>query len=106
MAQVTAESTRDDVQVVVLRLSRVHLVDATAAKALAELIEGLEQRGRTVLVKGVQDRHRNVLTTVGALAKLRHENHLFNTLDGAIEHARSHVRRAARGTDVPQLRRR
>lgn len=106
MAQVTAESTRDDVQVVVLRLSRVHLVDATAAKALAELIEGLEQRGRTVLVKGVQDRHRGVLTTVGALAELRHENHLFDTLDDAVEHARSHVRRAARGTDVPQLRRR
>lgn len=106
MAQVTAESTRDDVQVVVLRLSRVHLVDATAAKALAELIEGLEQRGRTVLVKGIQDRHRNVLTTVGALAELRHENHLFNTLDDAVEHARSHVRRAAHGTDVPQLRRR
>lgn len=106
MAQVTAESTRDDVQVVVLRLSRVHLVDATAAKALAELIEGLEQRGRTVLVKGIQDRHRNVLTTVGALAELRHENHLFNTLDDAVEHARSHVRRAAHGTDLPQLRRR
>ena len=94
-AQVTAESAENGVQVVILRLSRVQLVDATAAKALADLIETLERRGITVLVKGVQARHRSVLTTVGTLAVLRHENHLFDTLDHAVAHARSHVRRSA-----------
>lgn len=104
LTEVTDASTHDDVAVVVLRLSQLRMVDATGAKALGELVEGLEARGVTVLVKGVQERHRSLLTNVGALAELRHENHLFDTLDDAIEHARSHVRRALRGTDVPQVR--
>lgn len=104
LTEVTDASSRDDVAVVVLRLSQLRMVDATGARALGELVEGLEARGVTVLVKGVQERHRSLLTNVGALAELRHENHLFDTLDDAIEHARSHVRRAARGTDVPQVR--
>lgn len=104
LTEVTDASTDDDVAVVILRLSQLRMVDATGAKALGELVEGLEARGVTVLVKGVQERHRSLLTNVGALAELRHENHLFDTLDDAIEHARSHVRRAARGTDVPQVR--
>ncbi|WP_426308926.1 SulP family inorganic anion transporter [Cellulosimicrobium sp. E-16] len=104
LTEVTDASSHDDVAVVVLRLSQLRMVDATGARALGELVEGLEARGVTVLVKGVQERHRSLLTNVGALAELRHENHLFDTLDDAIEHARSHVRRAARGTDVPQVR--
>ncbi|WP_144722539.1 SulP family inorganic anion transporter [Cellulosimicrobium sp. TH-20] len=104
LAEVTDASAHEDVAVVVLRLSQLRMVDATGAKALGGLIEGLEARGVTVLVKGVQDRHRALLTNVGALAELRHENHLFDTLDDAVEHARSHVRRAATGTDVPQVR--
>ncbi len=104
LAEVTDASAHEDVAVVVLRLSQLRMVDATGAKALGGLIEGLEARGVTVLVKGVQDRHRALLTNVGALAELRHENHLFDTLDAAVEHARSHVRRAATGTDVPQVR--
>ncbi|MBM7820352.1 SulP family sulfate permease [Cellulosimicrobium cellulans] len=104
LTEVTDASAHDDVAVVVLRLSQLRMVDATGARALGDLVEGLEARGVTVLVKGVQERHRSLLTNVGALAELRHENHLFDTLDDAIEHARSHVRRAARGTDVPQVR--
>ncbi len=104
LTEVTDTSVRDDVAVVVLRLSQLRMVDATGAKALGDLVEGLERRGVTVLVKGVQERHRALLTNVGALAELRHENHLFDTLDDAIEHARSHVRRAQQGTDVPQAR--
>lgn len=95
MAQVTAESASNGVQVVILRLSQVQLVDATAARALTELIDTLERRGITVLVKGVQSRHRSVLTTVGTLRVLRHENHQFDDLPAAAEHARSHLRRAA-----------
>ncbi|RPF22227.1 SulP family inorganic anion transporter [Myceligenerans xiligouense] len=93
LAEVTQGSRRDGVSVVILRLSQVRLVDATGANALAELITELEQRGVTVLVKGVQDRHRRLLVNVGALNRLRHENHLFTTLDAAVAHARSHVAR-------------
>lgn len=93
LAEVTHASRRDDVRVVILRLSQIGLVDATGANALAELITELEQRGVTVLVKGVQDRHRRLLVNVGALKRLRHEDHLFTALDAAIVHARSHVER-------------
>ena len=101
--EVTDTSVRADVAVVVLRLSQVGMVDATGARALAELVGALEGRGITVLVKGVQDRHLRLLTTVGVLDRLRHERHLFDSLDDAVAHARSHVRRAAEGRDVPQL---
>ncbi len=103
LTEVTDTSVRADVAVVVLRLSQVGMVDATGARALAELVGALEGRGITVLVKGVQDRHLRLLTTVGVLDRLRHERHLFDSLDDAVAHARSHVRRAAEGRDVPQL---
>ncbi|WP_410626963.1 SulP family inorganic anion transporter [Amycolatopsis sp. cmx-8-4] len=86
--------TTDDVDVVVLRLSGLHTLDATGAKALGETIEELEGRGVTVLVKGVRQHHRHLLTATGALGKLSHGNHLFTTLDEAVTHARSHVRHA------------
>ncbi|HWV79070.1 MAG TPA: SulP family inorganic anion transporter [Isoptericola sp.] len=103
LTEVTEASVRDDVVVVVLRLSQLRMVDATGARALADLVTELERRGITVLVKGVQDRHRRLMTTVGVLDELRHAHHLFDTLDDAVAHARSHVRRHAEGTDVPQL---
>ena len=86
-----------DSSVVVLRLSHVQLVDATGAHALAELVADLELAGVTVLMKGVQPEHLQLLTTVGVLDELRHENHLFDELAPAIAHARSHVQRNARG---------
>ncbi|AEE46765.1 SulP family inorganic anion transporter [Cellulomonas fimi] len=82
-----------DAYVVVLRLSHLRLVDATGAHALGELVADLERSGVTVLVKGVQDRHRQLLTRVGVLDELRHESHLFDDLDRALAHARSHVGR-------------
>lgn len=103
LTEVTDTSVRENVLVVILRLSQLGMVDATGARALAELVTALEQRGITVLVKGVQPRHRKLMTTVGVLDELRHESHLFLTLDDAVAHARSHAQRADEGTDVPQL---
>ncbi|GHH78038.1 SulP family inorganic anion transporter [Promicromonospora soli] len=102
LTEVTDASVREDVLVVILRLSQLGMVDATGARALAELVTSLEQRGITVLVKGVQPRHRKLMTTVGVLDELRHESHLFTALDDAVAHARSHTQRAEEGTDVPQ----
>lgn len=84
-----------DVKVVILRLSQLRYLDATGAQALVEVIRELERRGITVLVKGVQDEHLTLLTRVGVIAELRHHKHLFDSLDDAVAHARSHVERAA-----------
>jgi SulP family sulfate permease len=59
------------------------------------MIHGLERRNITVLIKGIQSRHMRLLTRVGVITSLRHQKHLFDDLDAAVEHARSHVERAA-----------
>jgi len=83
-----------DVEVVILRLSGIRVLDATGANALAEMVRELEHRGITVLIKGVRPEDRPLLESFGVLAALRHENHLFTSLDDAIAHARSHVERS------------
>jgi len=84
----------NNVTVVILRLSQLQVLDATGAQVITELVRSLERRGITVLVKGVQERHLRVATRVGVISSLRHQNHLFLELPAAVEHARSHVRRA------------
>jgi SulP family sulfate permease len=81
------------ISVVILRMSRLELVDATGARVLTDIVQVLERRGVTVLIKGVQPGHEELFRTVGVLASLRHQNHLFIDLPAALDHARSHVRR-------------
>lgn len=83
------------VTVVIIRLSQLQLLDATGARVITEMVTTLERRGITVLIKGIQPRHLALATRVGVVASLRHRNHLFDDLDQAVEHARSHVRRVA-----------
>ncbi|MEQ0558001.1 SulP family inorganic anion transporter [Amycolatopsis sp. NEAU-NG30] len=87
----------DDVQVVILRFSRLHLLDATGAKALGETIEELQARGILVLLKGIQDHHQHLLTTTGAL---RTGDRLFTSLDDAVACARAHVHRTVAQVQV------
>ena len=82
-----------DVRVVVLRLSRVSVLDTSGAHALAQIVTDLQHRGIVVLLKGMRPEHRRVAESIGVLAALQHEHHLFDDLDTALEHARSHVRR-------------
>ncbi|MFI2365404.1 SulP family inorganic anion transporter [Promicromonospora sp. NPDC019610] len=82
---------REPVDVVILWLSHLQLVDATGARALADLVLELEQRDVTVLVKGIQPQHRKLLEAVGLNRMLAHESHLFTDLPAAVEHARAHV---------------
>ncbi|MFD2792371.1 SulP family inorganic anion transporter [Promicromonospora vindobonensis] len=89
-----ADGLHEPVEVVILRLSHVQLVDATGARALADLVLELERRDVTVLVKGIQPQHRKLLRAVGLHRVLRHESHLFTDLPEAVEHARSHVLQA------------
>ncbi|WP_243399010.1 SulP family inorganic anion transporter [Cryobacterium zongtaii] len=83
------------ITVVIIRMSQLQILDATGARVITEMIQALERRGITVLVKGIQPRHLKLVTRVGVITSLRHRNHLFIDLDAAIEHARSHVTRAA-----------
>jgi SulP family sulfate permease len=98
LTELTAVS---DAHVVILRLPEVQVLDATGAQALGEIVAELEHRGITVLLKGPRPEHLRVLAATGALAHLAHQNHLFERLDDAIEHARSHVRRRAAGGRHP-----
>jgi len=82
-----------NVRVVILRLADLQALDASAAHALGEIVEDLEHRGITVLLKGIRPEHRRILTIVGALDRLAHENHVFDDLDQAVAHARLHVGR-------------
>ncbi len=77
--------------VVVIRMSQLGMLDATGAHTLAQICAELEARGITVIIKGVRDEHMELLANVGVFETLRHENHLLDSLDDAISHARTHV---------------
>jgi len=85
-----------DVWVVVLRLPDLQVLDATGAHALGEIVAELEARHITVLLKGPRPEHLRTLEAVGVLDQLAHENHVFNDLETALEHARIHAHRALR----------
>ena len=77
--------------VVIIRMSQLGMLDATGAHTLAEIASELESRGITVIIKGVRPEHAELLANVGVFESLRHENHLLDSLDDAIAHARTHV---------------
>ncbi|AKS31281.1 SulP family inorganic anion transporter [Mycolicibacterium goodii] len=81
------------VSVVVIRMSQLGMLDATGAHTLAEITTELESRGITVIIKGVRSEHMDLLANVGVFESLRHENHLLDSLDDAVAHARTHVAR-------------
>jgi len=82
-----------DARVAILRLPDLHVLDATGAQALGEIVAELESRHITVLLKGARPAHLRTLRAVGALDRLAHENHIFDDLDTAITHARAHTSR-------------
>jgi sulfate permease, SulP family len=82
-----------DVKAVVLRMRRVPVIDATGASALESMVDRLSHRGVLVLLSGLQEQPRSVLERSGILDKIsRSRDHLFETSEEAIEHARLHVR--------------
>lgn len=87
----TELATIASVRVVVLRLSHLHMLDATGAQALGNISSELESRGITVLLGEVRPHHARLLSAVGTLRKLSNESHIFPTLDQALAHARVHA---------------
>lgn len=91
ISQEIADKEHPHTSVVIIRMSQLGMLDATGAHTLAEIAEELESRGITVIIKGVRPEHAELLANVGVFDSLRHENHLIDSLDAAIEHARTHV---------------
>lgn len=91
------DASHAEAKVVIIRLSQLGMLDATGAHTLGCIAEELESRGITVIIKGVQPEHLSLLANVGAIESLRHENHLIDTLDDAVRHARHHVTAGVRG---------
>jgi SulP family sulfate permease len=80
-----------EARVVILRMSQLEALDATGARVLAELIRELERRSITVLLKGIQPRHSRLADQAGVISSLREREHLFDSLDDAVAHARALV---------------
>jgi sulfate permease, SulP family len=95
ISNMITDADQPEVSVVVIRMSKLGMLDATGAHTLARIAEELESRGVTVIIKGVQAEHLDLLTNVGVIDSLRHENHLIDSLDDAVAHARNHA------ADVP-----
>jgi SulP family sulfate permease len=91
LSSAITDTEHPDVSVVIIRMSQLGMLDATGAHTLAEIASELEARGITVIIKGVQPEHLSLLANVGIFDALRHENHLVDSLDDAIAHARSHA---------------
>jgi SulP family sulfate permease len=92
-------TTVTDVRVVVLRLGNLAMLDATGARALAEIVEQFDDRGIAVVLKVSSPEHLRLLHTVGALDRLDRAGHVAGDLPAALAHARKH---ALRGTDAEQ----
>ncbi len=83
------------IKAVVLRMRRVPVMDATGLTALQGLVETLERRHIVVMVSGLQPQPREMLERTGVLDKIsRNRDHLFETSEQAIAHAREHLGRA------------
>ena len=95
ISNLITDAERSEVSVVIIRMSTLGMLDATGAHTLARIAGELESRGVTVIIKGVQPEHMDLLTNVGVIDSLRHENHLIDSLDDAIAHARDHVTHVA-----------
>lgn len=78
-----------NVDVVILRLSRVRSLDATGASVLGDTIKTLEGRGITVLLSGIQSEHDEVFRTLSVYEQLATEHHIFPTTPEAIRYART-----------------
>lgn len=77
-----------DVEVVILRMSRITTMDATGARVLGDAITRLEHRGIIVMLSGIAPGHDGVLASLGVAHELRRKGRVFPGTPTAIAHAR------------------
>jgi sulfate permease, SulP family len=76
-----------DVRVVILRMSRISVIDSSGARVLADAIDKLTRRGVLVLVSGIRPEHRRPLDALGTLDGLHEAKHVFTSTPEAIAFA-------------------
>lgn len=79
------------VKVVILRMSRIQMLDATGASVLGDTIHQLEGKGITVLLSGVRTNQVKTLRSLGVLDAADSAGRLFSTTPEAISSALSRV---------------
>ncbi len=90
-----------EVDVVILRMSRVTTLDATGAHVLGDTITRLQRRGIPVLLSGLAPAHEAVLDSIGVAGPLRAAGHLWPDTPQAISAARQLLGKAdARARDT------
>jgi sulfate permease, SulP family len=77
-----------EVDVVILRMSRVTTLDATGARVLDDTITRLERRGIAVLLSGLAAAHEEVLISLGVGGPLRAAGRILPDTPSAIQAAR------------------
>jgi sulfate permease, SulP family len=77
-----------DVRVIVLRLGNLLLLDASGARAVAELVRSLQQRHVQVVLKVSSPEHTRLLRAVGALDGLEQHGLVLRDLPAALSLAR------------------
>lgn len=80
-----------EVDVVILRMSRVTSLDATGAHVLGDTITRLQRRGIPVLLSGLAPEHEAVLTAIGVAGPLRAAGRILPDTPQAISAARKLV---------------
>ena len=80
-----------EVDVVILRMSRVSSLDATGAHVLGDTITRLQRRGIPVLLSGLAPEHEAVLTAIGVAGPLRAAGRILPDTPRAISAARQLV---------------
>ncbi len=80
-----------DVRVVVLRLSRITVLDTTGARMLADAISKLEHRGIIVLLSGAKSVHSTLLDNLGLIDRLRSQGRVFTDTPSALAFAAAQV---------------
>jgi SulP family sulfate permease len=91
-----------DVDVVILRMSRVTTMDATGAHVLGDAITRLERRGIIVLLSGIAPGHEDVLSSLGIAASLRSQGRIFADTPTAIDRARALLDEPRTSTEGPK----
>jgi SulP family sulfate permease len=80
-----------DVEIVILRLSRVSTIDASGALALKDMITELERHGVAVYLSGVRDDHHRPLRSLDVTTRLDGLGRVFATTPDAIAAALRHL---------------
>ncbi len=81
------------VRVVILRMKRTHMIDATALGVLEQFVGSMRERGGHVILCGVTPEMHDKLQCYG-LAQLIGEEHIFETRYGVFASAKAALRRA------------